>query len=399
MPKNPIANPLPADLPENWLNTQTIAAAGADVGLSEKHGYNYLMEQVNAVQRAANAIGAAFAGLTPAGLGAVPETRKVNGFPLSSDIKLTPKDIPGSAKATCVVVGTSTATGTTENCDYLCDGVSDNVEISAAIEDAYSRNIGIYFLAGTYNLSGSIKFRQGMQVYGSPTTSKGGYMLYGTPLNTLSSSVKVEMEENCELHNIIFRGVGKIQNCNFFSCLLDISYRSHDAHEGAYGSRFYGCNVSGDSMEYCTMIGCICKYITNSKGLLILGGPSVAENNSPYLFLSDSENCAIVGAYYATDIATTIELYNSKNNIVALNTCVFREKSLAVSLEGVKLTGSSNNLIIGNTVIGADPAIDKTIFLSGNGNNNNLILGNMIWGKNYVSEGGTGNTFVNNKYN
>ena len=47
---------LPADLPENWTQGQTISPNGTEVGLTEQHGYNYLNKQVNAVQRAVNDI-------------------------------------------------------------------------------------------------------------------------------------------------------------------------------------------------------------------------------------------------------------------------------------------------------------------------------------------------------
>lgn len=43
----PITTPIVADLPENWTNGQTIAASGADVGLSKQHGFNYLNKKVN----------------------------------------------------------------------------------------------------------------------------------------------------------------------------------------------------------------------------------------------------------------------------------------------------------------------------------------------------------------
>lgn len=48
--------PLPADLPENWTSEQTVAPTGAEVGMDEQHGYNYLMKQVNNAQRAATAL-------------------------------------------------------------------------------------------------------------------------------------------------------------------------------------------------------------------------------------------------------------------------------------------------------------------------------------------------------
>lgn len=44
---------LPQDLPENWSDSQYVSPGGTEVGLTEKHGYNYLMKQVNNAQQAA----------------------------------------------------------------------------------------------------------------------------------------------------------------------------------------------------------------------------------------------------------------------------------------------------------------------------------------------------------
>lgn len=60
MADNPIKINLPADLPENWQNPMTVTAEGTDSGLSQQHGYNYLMKAVNDAQRAATEIGEAF---------------------------------------------------------------------------------------------------------------------------------------------------------------------------------------------------------------------------------------------------------------------------------------------------------------------------------------------------
>lgn len=48
-----ITTPLPHNLPENWDNTQYVSAGGIETGLTREHGYNYLMKQVNAAQKAA----------------------------------------------------------------------------------------------------------------------------------------------------------------------------------------------------------------------------------------------------------------------------------------------------------------------------------------------------------
>ena len=50
--------PLPADLPENWTSGQTVAPNGAEAGLDNQHGYNYLMKQVNNAQKALKALAA-----------------------------------------------------------------------------------------------------------------------------------------------------------------------------------------------------------------------------------------------------------------------------------------------------------------------------------------------------
>lgn len=50
---------LPADLPENWTRGQIVSPNGIETGLTEKHGYNYLMKQVNDTQTEVNNINTA----------------------------------------------------------------------------------------------------------------------------------------------------------------------------------------------------------------------------------------------------------------------------------------------------------------------------------------------------
>ncbi|MCI9043971.1 MAG: hypothetical protein HFJ96_00960 [Peptococcaceae bacterium] len=130
MANKPLLNPLPADLPENWQINQIVAPTGAEVGLAEQYGYNYLMAQLNAAQQAINNINEAFPGLaglvdgkvpleqlpvvtpddalsdtsknpvqnkviTAALNDKVPITRKVNGKALNGDITLGFNDFSG----------------------------------------------------------------------------------------------------------------------------------------------------------------------------------------------------------------------------------------------------------------------------------------------------------------
>ena len=130
MANKPLPNLLPADLPENWQSNQIVAPTGAEVGLAEQYGYNYLMAQLNAAQQAINNINNAFPGLASltggkiplaqlpvdealsntsgnpvqnkvinaALAGKVPTTRKVNGKALSADISLSAADV-GAAES------------------------------------------------------------------------------------------------------------------------------------------------------------------------------------------------------------------------------------------------------------------------------------------------------------
>lgn len=52
-----VSVPLPQDLPQDWTDSKYVSPNGVEVGLTEKHGYNYLMEQVNNAQKAAEELG------------------------------------------------------------------------------------------------------------------------------------------------------------------------------------------------------------------------------------------------------------------------------------------------------------------------------------------------------
>ena len=62
-----------------------------------------------------------------------------------------------SGKRTCrFVIGTSTNNWTLNDCDYLCDGTADEVEINQAIQALPSTGGEIVILDGTYNITATI---------------------------------------------------------------------------------------------------------------------------------------------------------------------------------------------------------------------------------------------------
>lgn len=80
----------------------------------------------------------------------------------------------GGGKRTCrIVVGTSAAGWTADDCDYLCDGTSDESEINAAIAALPTGGGEIVLLDGTYNLSAGV------------TIAKDDVTLRGNGMNTI----------------------------------------------------------------------------------------------------------------------------------------------------------------------------------------------------------------------
>jgi len=150
MADKPLAQPLTADLPENWNPGQIVAPNGVDVGLPEQYGYNYLMAAVNSARRAINTVNEGFEAI--------------------------------SGKRTVrFVVGTSAAGWTKADCDYLCDGRDDQEEINAAIDALPESGGEIVILDGEYNFTRPIQFQKDVTFTGAPgvTVLRGITLIQG----------------------------------------------------------------------------------------------------------------------------------------------------------------------------------------------------------------------------
>ena len=95
MANNPISVLLPADLPTDWQTSQVVSADGTSAGYTEQYGYNYLMQQVNAAQQAAEEIGESFAGLAELDAdGMVPPTQ-MPGYAITNGVSAMGQTCPG----------------------------------------------------------------------------------------------------------------------------------------------------------------------------------------------------------------------------------------------------------------------------------------------------------------
>lgn len=315
------------------------------------------------------------------------------------------KTSSGSGKRVCrLVVGTSTSGWTTADCDYLCDGTADDVEINAAIQALPSTGGEIVILDGTYNITATIAMnKDNTKLSGNGAATILKRMLDGSP------------EE----------GVITINAANGGCCVENLQI---DGNKATYSSIYsYGIYLAGGkdnntitgntiNNNHFTGIYVYCSdnniitgntissnkygiYQVSSNNNTFVG--NISNNNTNEGICVDGNNNTITGntSVNNADNGITVNGYDEKSNTVTGNTCINNDRS------GIYVSNSDNNTIAGNTCIrGTGQSSDYTstqytIRLSGTYNNYNLIADNNIMGKNYVSDGGTGNTFVNNKYN
>lgn len=120
----------------------------------------------------------------------------------------------GGKRYATVVIGTSTAGWTTADCDFLCDGTNDQVEIQMAINQISTNGGEILLLNGTYNIQSSLNFNlvqlnQGTEIVISGTGDS-------TVLNFSSSSEITNSYARLTIRQVYLKS-GKIQSSNTYS--------------------------------------------------------------------------------------------------------------------------------------------------------------------------------------
>ena len=357
------------------------------------------------------------------------------------------KDSAGSSgKRTCrFVVGTSTAGWTKDECDYLCDGTDDQVEINAAIQALPSGGGEIVILDGAYNITATIA----MDKDNVKLSGNGNATVLRRMWNSSADEGVITITATnggCCVENIFVDGNKSAysslnNNGIYLSSSSNNTITGNTCNNNNSGIHLYSssnntitgntCNNNGNSGIYLssssnnTITGNTCNnngnsgiHLYSSSNNTITGNTcnnngngiylsssnntitgNTCNNNGNGIYLSSSSNNTITGNTCNNNGNSGIYLRSSSNNTITGNTCNNNGNGIYL------FNSSSNNTITGNTCIrGKGTSSDYkssqyTIYLNGTKNNYNLISSNNIMGKNYTSDGGTGNTFVNNKYN
>lgn len=295
------------------------------------------------------------------------------------------------------VVGTSTAGWTVDDCDYLCDGTDDQVEIQAAINALPTGGGEIIILDGEYNIGQPVTigtsfvsirgsgYSTVLKVMDTSALSCAGTetsSLQGVTVNNIKISKALECiysnagaitflyANNCEVHNVFSISCGiTIRNCTN----IKIHHNTFIGAAVSYGVSCYYCEeveVSDNTFRYTSSAisfsSCGKEIVVNN---LVYGCNSGTGAISINTSSSVNDEDVIVRGNFCVDCYIGIVAYVSRA-IVAENCCIRGE-------------GTADDYSVNNYSI--------RVF-----GNNNLVIGNLTLGK-PVTISGTGNTAINNK--
>ena len=341
----------------------------------------------------------------------------------------------GAGKRTCrFVVGTS-ATGWTDNdCDYLCDGTDDQAEIQAAIDALPEAGGEVVVLDGTYQISAGVLIEK------TNVTVRGS----GRPLIICTAQseemLKVAADSVC-VYGLQLDGGGLSTSCINLS-----SGQGHEISGNLTNAADYGININGASVAHGIIHHNICKNNRHSGAIILqCDGMIVSENrfdsnslnglfirslttnlivaNNVFknigftgmpregIHLTDTDGCLIQGntmsgfavgiggnATKRCSIIGNVMRENSKGIEVLYDTkmSIIANTILDFDYSGIYVTGSGH-FIDSNTIIGE--AYKGSMYSIQLYNaTNTTVSNNQIIGKDYVSEGGSGNVFLNNRF-
>ena len=289
-----------------------------------------------------------------------------------------------TGRAARFVVGTSTAGWTEADCDYLCDGTADEVEIKAAISALPSGGGEVLLLDGTYNISSSIAISKAKVVLrgAGPSTVLKRMFNVLTPNGVLACSAS-----NCILRDMRIDGnktsytssenraiyaSKSAENILIREIVCDASYDGI-ALSGMSGARIIGCTVRTTSS--CGV------FISNAAGIL-LDGNFISGNGGNGITVERTEDIRILNSTISNTVDYGIYINaESKRGIISGNTCDQPQDDLSIMIDGFAF------VVTGNVV--------GSIYLT-NSSKSNIVAHNILTSKD-VSYIGTDNTVESNK--
>lgn len=349
---------------------------------------------------------------------------QVVGFDAEGNAVAQEMPASGGKRMARFVVGTSASGWTAADCDYLCDGTDDQVEINTAIQALPSTGGEIVILDGTYNITATIAMsKDNVKLSGNgaatvlkrmwKASAQGDQAVVDVSAGRCcigNLSVDGNKENNASVYNLGIEcaysdnviknnrvtneqtAISVASNCvvsgniceNNRSAAVLVSKGTYTVISGntCYNNTGYGIELVGSSNNIVT--GNLCD--SNSYSGLYLTSACKSNSVSGNVFVNQASSCGI-------EIGGRSDEENSMNTITG-NVCNNNRTGIFVK-SGNKNTVSGNTCMRENGEEGEYSSIQYTIRCNAD---DNLFIGNIIMGKNYTDDG-TNNTWVNNKYN
>jgi hypothetical protein len=297
----------------------------------------------------------------------------------------------GGKRYATLVVGTSTNGWTTNDCDYLCDGVDDQMEINQAITSLPNGGGEIILLDGLYYLSSYISLSVNTKLTGTNKASVGikrmstnGYESTGAMIVSPNDCCVSNMyyngnssiftsgasEKTCE---ILAGGGARIENVSFSSCVNNAIYAEPIAGDPMIvsGCSFY--DVKGSCVYanwYGTLIFENSYALTPAKSILTAVG-------------EEDDGSAIQTPL--TIIMENVTSFGGNNDDIIMNGTGFCKITNCdvgtIQITNTVSTGPvaverGRHILLGNTI--SPTSEDTPSILFGNGVNNCLAIGNTL---------------------
>ena len=360
--------------------------------------------------------------------------------------------IPTGNKTCRFVIGTSTAGWTGKDCDYLCDGVDDQVEINAAIQALPNTGGEIKVLDGTYNITASINIDKervtfggcgqstifkrmwkgssesdavitfsksyctfkDFTIEGNKSVYAGGSGVYLTQLTNTNILVENVFSNNNEGYGIY---LGMHSTNNF---TLTNNTCSHNNCSGIFMRGAENCIITGNTcygnnndsnikdgngiylglIDHCTVTGNICynnRYYgiyTTSANYSTVTGNTCYDNNIGGINIGYAISSTVTGNTCYNNVNQGIYMIDADYSTVTGNTCYDNDKY------GLYTPSAKCCTIIGNTILrGKGTSSDYTSYqhniYMGSDTTDCVIVGNNCSGK-PPTVAGTGNIVENN---
>lgn len=279
--------------------------------------------------------------------------------------------IPTGNKMCRFVIGTSTAGWTEKDCDYLCDGVDDQVEINAAIQALPSTGGEIKVLDGTYNITSSIiidKERVTFSGCGQSTIFKRMWKTLTNSASVISCS-----KGYCVFHSFLING-----NKDLYTGGSGLLLDSKKCEE---------CKIYDVTSNNNTNFGIVTQNLKNIINNII-------SNNNQIGINSAFSNGVIITNSFCANNETGISVTAATQFIVNNNNCRDNED------DNIGIASATKGVIIGNACINGNgessdyTSLQHTIYMTSR-TTDCVIVGNNCAGK-APTVAGTGNIVENN---